>query len=258
MPGLRELQTTFSENLFDENASSVQTSIYAGDFNTGQRMQIYRNNIITSFTDALRAVYPVVERLVGHGFFLYAANDYIINFPSTEGNLHNYGHRFPSFLKSFEAAQELEYLPDVALLEWHYHEVYHEQDSAPLNFHALSMVDPEQYDSLRFELSPSCRLMQSAYPILEIWRVNQDTYAGEQNVDLRSGGIKVLILRDSRKEIALHPLGAADYQMLSEISQRRRLNDCLNAALAVDGKFELNEFLQQYVTNMTLVDFDLG
>ena len=188
MNRLRDLQQTFSDNLFDPEAQDVFLSIGPGSFEPAQRMQIYRNNVFIGLTEALRAVYPVIEKLVGEGFFLYACNEYIHRFPSTSGDLHEYGSSFDSFLRSFEPAQTLPYLHGVATLEWSYHEVYHEADSEGLNLERLSAVAANQYCALCFSLNPACRLTQSRFPIVEIWRVNQDDYEGDQAVDLDSGG----------------------------------------------------------------------
>ena len=42
-----------------------------------RRVQVYRNNVRTNLTGALKSIYPVVEKLVGDGFFNYTAAEYI-------------------------------------------------------------------------------------------------------------------------------------------------------------------------------------
>ena len=258
MYGLRELQERFKQNLLDEGATGILNCVDSGSFEPSQRTQIYRNNVFTAFTDALRAVYPVVARLVGDGFFLYAAHQYIKQFPSTAGDLHDYGQHFTSFLKTFDAAQELKYLPDVALLEWYYHEVYHERDSTQLDLQALAKVDPSWYESLRFELNPGYRLMHSTYPIVDVWRVNQDNYVGDQVVDLESGSVCVLVLRNGKEEVEMHSIAQAEYEMLSQIDQRHQLHDCLSTARSIDSNFDFDKFLMTYVHNKTLINFDVA
>ena len=254
MPELRELQKQFSANLFDVSAEQVLHHVTGGAFNAGQLTQIYRNNIITGFTEALRAIYPVVERLVGEGFFLYASNTYINQYPSSSGNLHAYGVEFPSFLGAFEPAQGLKYLPDVAKMEWLYHEVYHERDTPPLDLGALSKIDPKDYGSLGFELNPASRLMHSIFPILDIWRVNQNDYIGDQAVDLESGGTYLLLMR-SGEEVEFHPLSETEYGMLIQMRHGCELGACLDIALSINKDFDLNQFLTKYVTNKMLVSF---
>ena len=93
-----------------------------GHFAPERHFQVYRNNIIESLTTALKAIYPVTERLVGEGFFRYTTASYIPAHRPVSGNLHDFGEKFFSFLASFPPASELTYLPDVARLEWAMHE----------------------------------------------------------------------------------------------------------------------------------------
>ena len=67
----------------------------------------------------------MVEKLVGEGFFRYAASQFIRQYPSKSGDLNEFGYEFPEFLETFEPAAKLNYLPDVARLELAYHEAYY-------------------------------------------------------------------------------------------------------------------------------------
>lgn len=254
MPRLRELQAHFSANLFDADETDILGSILPGPFEPGQRTQIYRNNVYTGLTNALRALYPVIESLVGEGFFLYACNQYITRFPSTSGDLHAYGSNFSRFLGEFEPAWGLPYLPDVAQLEWYYHEAYHAADTTEFDFQALAFISPEKYETLCFTLNPTSRLMQSTFPVVDIWRVNQPDYTGDQALDLSAGGVNVLLLR-SKEEIELHTINEADYRMLHAMMKGEQLDGCLDAALAIDRTFDLNIFLSKYINNNTIAGF---
>lgn len=254
MTGLHELQAHFSANLCDDGETDILDSIFGGRFAPSQRTQIYRNNVYSGLTDVLRGLYPVIERLVGEGFFLYACSEYITRFASTCGDLHAYGSSFSSFLREFEPARGLLYLPDEAQLEWYYHEAYHEADPVCFDFEALSSVSPEEYGALCFTLNPTCRLMQSTYPVVDIWRVNQDNYAGDQTLDLDSGGVNVLLLR-KKQEIELHVIDQPDYQILHAMMQGERLDGCLDAAFGIDRNFDLSIFLSKYINNKTIVGF---
>ena len=60
-----------------------------------RRLQIYRNNLVGSLSDALEAVYPAVARLVGARYFRQLAHGYIVEHPSRAGNLHDFGSALP-------------------------------------------------------------------------------------------------------------------------------------------------------------------
>jgi len=254
MPGLREIQERFSANILDAGAAEILRDVKPGVFEPGLRLQVYRNNVYTGFTEALRAVYPVVEKLVGGRFFLYACNEFIARQPSGSGDLHDFGSEFGPFLAAFEPAGELRYLPDVAQLEWYFHETYHEAGAGVLDLEALGRIPPEQYERLRFQMNPASRLMKSKFPVVEIWRVNQEDFCGEQLVNLDDGGVQLLMIRCG-EEIEMHPLQAADFKMLSRIARDDALGDCLRAAQDIDPDFDLSGFLPRFVANQTLVGF---
>src|SRR6185436_9928463 len=88
--------------------------------------------------DALAAVYPVVQRLLGQGFFEYACDAFIRRHPPRSGNLHDFGAEFAEFLAGFEAASTLTYLPDTARLEWSWHVAFHAADQIE-DVHQLSL-----------------------------------------------------------------------------------------------------------------------
>ena len=109
------------------------SAVRGDDLSAAQRIQIYRNNYQTSLRGALKAVYPVVARLVGEGFFAWLGYEFLTRCPSRSGNLHEFGAELADFIESFEAAKPHPFLPDVARLEWAWHEAFHEQEHPPLD-----------------------------------------------------------------------------------------------------------------------------
>src|SRR3990167_8802339 len=79
---------------------------------------IYRNNIFTHLTQALKNIYPLIHQLVGDEFFQFCAKEYINQYPSGNGDLQNYGEYFNVFLADFTPAAHLIYLAEVATFEW--------------------------------------------------------------------------------------------------------------------------------------------
>ncbi len=206
MSKLRDLQQAFTQEIFQETGPGISHAIRANGLSGVRRLQIYRNNMVTSLTEALQAIYPVIQRLVGEGFFAYAANQYLHQHPSTSGNLHDFGHAFSEFLRTFEPTSTMAYIPDVADLEWAYHSVFHAADHSPLDLTALAQIPQERHEELKFQLHPASRLLCSEYPILRIWQVNQDDYNGDQTVDLNQGGVKLLITRQTNLVIQIQTL----------------------------------------------------
>jgi hypothetical protein len=246
MPPLQTVQSEFARRIFDENAKTAPRFIARGKFSPDRHLQVYQNNVFASLTEALRAVYPVVQRLVGEDFFTFAAHEFIRRFPPRGGNLHDFGGEFCDFLGSFDPAVHLAYLPDTARLEWAYHQVYHAPDGTALSLESLTSISPAQYATLRFSLQPHVRFVVSDYPILKIWQVNQAGYQGDDRVDLAEGAVRVLILRRDL-EINLYPLGRGEYTFLNNLHAQTTFAQACDAALAVEPDFNLTDVLQRHV-----------
>jgi hypothetical protein len=251
------MQLAFSAEVFANANTELPDSICANGIDAERRVQVYRNNVHSSLTEALSAVYPVIHRLLGDGFFRHAAHDYIYCYPSRSGNLHDFGRGFARFLSGFPGARGLYYLPDVARLEWAYHRVFHAANAAPANLARLARVPLEQHGAIRFALHPASRLLISPYPILRIWQVNQDGYGGDQRVDLREGGVKLLVIRRDL-DIEMETLADGEFALLLAFKYGCCLAEAFERALAAEPELDLNTCLQRHVANHTVVDFSLA
>lgn len=255
MPSLPELQRAFAAGVFAED-TAIARHIRDGRFPAARHLQVYRNNVFENLTGALKAVYPVVERLVGTGFFAYAADGYIRRHPPASGNLHDFGDSFAEFLSSFEPACELVYLPDVARLDWARHRTFHAAEHAPLAIERLAAVPPEQYQQLQFRLHPSAQLIASDYPILRIWQVNQPEYTGDIAVNLADGGVHLLVVR-RELEVVIEPLSAGDDALLRAFAAGQRFEDASAAALSAQPDYDLAAALRRHVASAVIIDFSI-
>jgi len=253
MPSLREVQDGFLNHLMDGDRSRAADWIMADGLTPAGRMQIYRNNLFTSLCDALAAVYPVVQRLVGVDFFRQTARAFVGQHPSRSGNLHDFGEAFALFLDQQSFTQTLSYLPDVARLEWAWHESYHAAEGGPLDLSTLAAVPVEAYESIRFMLAPSARLVDSAYPVLRIWQVNQQDYSGDPEVSLDQGPSRLLILRQG-KQVLLQELDQGTFVWLQALADGQPLGASLVRAVAAQPDFDFHTVLHKHVHQGTLTE----
>jgi hypothetical protein len=251
MPSLPELQRAFAAAVLDRGDRRVLAWIHGGAMGAEARLDVYRNNAWHNYREALRDVYPVIERLVGEDFFRYAADGYIARHRSRQGNLHAYGGRFAGFLRRLPQAAGLPYLPWVARLEWLIHESFHAADHPPLICARLAAVAPQDYGALRFVMHPSCRLLAAPCPVQHIWQANQPDAGGE--ADLSAGPVCLLIRRPG-DTVVLEPLSAGAFALLSQCTRGHSLATSLAAAQAHQPGFDLTSFLAQRIGDATLVD----
>ena len=180
-----------------------------------RRFEIYRAGVQANLTQALAATYPVIDKLVGHAYFEAAARCYVQDHPSREGDIHAFGDAFSEFLREFEPARALPYLPDVAQLEWYAHCAFHAADPTALDISSLGALTDAQLAVARLDLHPGVFWMRSDYPVHRIWHANQAD-AAEVEVDLDAGGVNLAVMRE-KLEVVLMPLETADFDFLSAL-----------------------------------------
>ncbi len=231
MSSLRSLQEQCYRAFLRGDAEPLLAELVSRKIPAPISIQVYQNNARETYRNALRASYPVVERLVGEDCFRGFALQYMRNYPSTSGDLQDYGAALPDFLAELYTASEFAYLPDVARLEWAVEEVQLNRESEPLDLVALSHVDSGRRADVRFRRSASARLICSPYPILSIWTTNQP--GQEAEVDLRSGAEHVVVRRHA---------GSVELNLIDSVasSLAAHLDDAATfgeAAKALDSEF---------------------
>jgi Putative DNA-binding domain len=252
---LRDIQRGFAAGIFSDDASLIQRRIGPSRFGAARHLQVYRNNVYTSLTDALEAVYPVVARLVGADCFRGCGYHYVRYAPPASGNLHDFGAQFADFLATFPPVRALAYLPDVARLEWARHSAYHAADAPTFELGALARVTPDQYTALQFDLHPSVHLLATDYPLLHIWRINQPDAPPEETVDLSEGGVKLLVARRNLV-VEIEAIDEGEYALLRGFAERQSFADAAAAAVAMQADFDLTESLRRRVQDQTIVRFN--
>ena len=246
MLSLRELQLSFAAALLDGSSAAIAPWIRDDGIDAIARVGIYRNNLHEGFLKALSLSFPVIQRLVGEDYFRQVGQLFLSEYPSRAGNLHHIGAPFAEFLRGQYGATPYSYLPDIAELEWACQECLVAPDVAALDPTALQTIAPERLAGLRFDLHPACRLVSSGFPIVRIWRANQDDRDGTEIIDLGQGADLVLAGRNA-EDIELRRLPAADFALLRCLSRGDSLGEALQAALAVAADFDIAKALRRFV-----------
>ncbi len=253
MNRLHDTQRDFARFVFRKTAQ-LPAGIKPRGLSVEQRLSIYRNNTRVGLTEGLRAVYPVVNNLVGTAFFNSLAEVFINEQPPRSACLLEFGDAFADIIKTFNAAQGLPYLPDMARLEWLWHEAYHEADAKPFDMSTLAQLDAEQYGRLGFNVHPSVRLIASDYPIDKIWEANQPDYLLETVINLNDGVCRLLIFRPGF-DVEIVSLAEADFNMLTGLASGLTLSKTIEHVLVDHPDFDMQPFLQQGMMKGLLTGF---
>jgi len=257
MHALHKLQQSFAADIWDDDLTRLDGVILDGRLPAKRLFQVYRNNFWIATEDALCGIYGVVKQLVGDQFFTLLVDHFLRSYPPRFGNMLQLGSDLPVFLCDFKLTAGLPYLPDIARLEWAFHEVFHAADASPFNTQALTAIPAKNIPLLHFELSLGSMLVYSPFPIFEIWRVNQPDYVGDQTVDLDAGGDSVLLTRPNLV-VELQKLNQVDARFLQSLASGGNLDKATQVALKYSKDFDLEGALARYLGNGALVPAGRG
>ena len=170
--------------LYGEYHPSLDKLIKSNIINPMDRLNIYRNNTFISLQECLKSTFPVSQQILGEKFFTQAAKKYIVDFPPTNGCLTFYGESFSKFLSSLIEIKDWPYIIDVASFEYAMQQSFYAEDYPVLTAEDLSLIPAEKYGDLVLNFQPSLQLIQSFYPIDDIWSIHND-HSIEQMVELK-------------------------------------------------------------------------
>jgi len=251
MLALRDLQRAMGRSVLGQEEASLADAIVGDGMVPASRLRIYRHHYEISLTEALKAIYPAVCRLVDERFFGYAAHEYIKAHPPHRPCLHEYGESFADFLACFPPCRALAYLADVARLEWRINASLHAPAEPPLAADAFREVAMSDYPRLVFRLLPSLGYLESPWPIDRIWS------GREEAVDLGEGGCR-LEIRQRGEEVAFAPLDKPDFVLRRALLAGERLESAVAAALVADPLFDLAMALRRLLSEELVTGFSLA
>lgn len=257
MPALRDLQAAFGRALLDAGADASVAEVVAGDGLLAEaRLRIYRHHVLTSLTEALKATFPVVCRLVDERFFAYVADRFIRRYPPTAPCLFEYGAELPEFLATMPACAHLAYLPDVARLEWAVNVALHAPEVTPIEPGALGTISPADLPRLRARVDPSVTLISSPWPIDRIWGANQAGADPDATVDLGEGGA-CLEVRRRDDDVVFRALDGGAHALRARWFAGSGLGEAMEAALEADPEFDLAQGLRDVLDERIVIDLEI-
>lgn len=183
--------------------------------------------------DALAANYPTVHRLIGIDCFNDAATTFVREFPPSSGVLADYGQGFATFLSSFDAVAELEYLPGVAVLDRFWTEAHFAADGTVLRPTDLAGLTPEGLSRTHFVLHSAARWQTfETMPIYTLWQRHRDGLPLDAALDWR--GESALVTRPAGA-VAWTDIPHAAAVFLSSCTLGKRFDEAMDDAATAEG-----------------------
>lgn len=224
---LPELQQLCLERFAASEAAApgaLEAQISAGSIAKLTRIAVYENNCSEIITGALRNVYPTIEQLVGTACFRSLARSYLQDHPSDSGDLQSYGHAFPALLDQIYATSEHGFLGDVARLEYALDECLTAENLPGVSGEQLQEAFGLEDADIRLSPNPSLHLIESAYPILEIWRAHRNETTDELSLD--TGAQNVVVVRaDNDAQMTL--VSSTGAELIGLLAKDQNIDDAL-------------------------------
>jgi len=156
------------------------------------RIWIYQNNVFAATQEYLEEVYPAVRGVVGGDFFKQMAQKFIQKTPPSEGNIHLYGQQFIEILSDFTGLKGMPYLKPLIEFEWALHTSYFATISNVLD---PSQIPQEELLSMPVTFNSSVSIVESLFPVHDIYTQSLPDYDGEVSIDLNAGGDILLVYK---------------------------------------------------------------
>lgn len=267
-PSLEQLQSQFIHGIYAPDEHSADF-IRAGEepgvvLSPDEQLSVYRGSVLGGLAQALGDIYPAIKRSVGEQFFDAMALRYAKQQPSHSASLDDYGANFHSFIASFEALKDYPYLADLAQLEWHWHRCFHAENPQVFDPSNLASLSPEQHNQICFELQSSLTLMQSDYPIVKLWQLNQEIQEHQEQPDDADSDLTIdlnestyIALWRDGLVTRISELNEQEWQLLNSLKKSQSLGTIFSSLGSIIPVETINALLAECLQRTWITGFKL-
>lgn len=197
---------------------------------------VYRNTIASALIEALEAAFPAVAAALGSDNFHQVAAAFARDHYPAHPMLHDYGGGFADWLAGQDALSEMDWLPDLARLDYLRLSVLNAADTAATPAEVFASLSPEALSHARAHLIPSARLIRFDTTLLSVW----DTLlTGEGEGLERRPEPETLLVRRVGEGVEVRCLTPEVAAFLSVCAEGSTLAEAAEAALIRDPTTDL-------------------
>ncbi len=240
MPSLAESQTIFRRAIA-QSGDAATPSMLTAPRGAATRFAIYRRHHRESLTRHIRGRFPTVEWLLGTPLMMDITVAFVRDTPPSAPCMAEYGFDFAAFLANEPIGQQLPYLEDVALLDWHLGDVAVAIDLPALKISELALVHPDRLPDLTLSLQPGLRHLESGWPIDDLVRVRLSERAPEQ-LAFAPESVAIEIC-GARGRFRLSRLSPPIMRFRATLVQAGTLGDAIQCALEIDAAVDISTVL---------------
>lgn len=218
---LHELQQEFLAAL-QGRANTLASYVQASSLCTkAQRIDVYKTSVQWGHVAVLEQTYPVCLQLLGSTLFYQLAKRYVAHYPSHRPSFAGYGALFPKWLAK-EIKDTIPYMADMAALEWAFQLAYGGQNYPPLSRASREALLAKAPASIVFYLQPHGSLLQSDYPIHDLWQAHQQGLYNAKQWQRKSVWLWVW---QYKQQVAMVSLDEVQWTILSAMQSGKNLDE---------------------------------
>jgi hypothetical protein len=217
-------------------------------------LQVYQNNLLASAARALSISYPVIDQLLGREAVQVLARMLLQTSRPATGDWADWGGELKELLVTTPLIEAHPYLPDMAQLEWLFHNSSR-SIHRPLEQASLSRLADTPVEQIRFGMSDSVQVMASEFPVDIIWQAHQLAQQNGEASQLDTDFLaRELQLHQGRSYLVIHRLGdmprvqkisEAEYNWFCDVLQGNNLGLLLDQ----HSQFDFSSWLSRAVEN---------
>lgn len=239
---------TLREQITASQVSLVEAIYGHNDEQTfdSKRLAVYQRSLAANASRALAVSFPTIQELIGDEGFTLLAKDFIHDHPLVGGDWGEWGKEFPVWIANNEKLNEYPYLQDCAQLDWLCHCCERSADET-IDMDSLNLLEQADPYKIRFRYFDSLAILQSSYPVADIWEAHHSASpAGQSEDDLlalaaenlaNNIGQTALIWRPEWKA-CVQEINKSMYRWLQYTLQGKSIGSALDHMHGADFSFE--------------------
>ncbi len=166
---LASLQLTIQEAILGDKPDAVKLVRPPVKGTAEARLDVYRDAYGLRLTEFIANDYPKLKCYMGEAKFTALAHAYISRHRSNDPNARWYSRHLADFLRASPAYMRKPEIAELADLERCLSEAFDSVDAPFVTMNKLATIDPEQFGSVAFEVSPSMRRFKVRTNVTSLW-----------------------------------------------------------------------------------------
>lgn len=225
-------------------------------------LTIYRHNLQATAKRALSITFPTVLQLIGDDLFEYSCHQLLLTSPPDQGDWALWGQGFAPLLEQLKQLDDYPFVADCARVDFLRHQSERAKDHS-VNLASLQLLASVDLDELFVTLPDSLALMQSCYPIVQLWQAHhgdmQDLqlYFTQAKAYLSQQPIQhyALIYRPEYKA-SVQEIDKTEFHWLSLLHQGVSIGKALD--IMADSEFSFEQWLANAIEQRLISGFKQG